>query len=379
MSKGNGQGTVLKRCACAPKGASERAKLAAWRKCSHTWSVRYYAGGRLVWESFKSEPAAKVRQAEIMRAKLTGEDRAAFDRKRAEMPFVTWAEQWIAGPGRGDRTRTNYRSALRIIARAIGTASVRQIADDRQAAKRLLEGRTDTYAPKIRNVLTGALNAAIDDGMIGSHSLTRMRVEVASTKRAEWIPTTAAQRETLAREMGEWGLTVWTAYYCGLRAGESLGLRKSDFVAMIGADGPFTALRLTRQRQVHNKTQMAATAPLKARTDDDSERWVSVPPELAAMIESAPAYGDDECLFPAGFNSTLYARVRKARAVAGLPSTWSLHDLRHECASDLLAMGVSDTLVAQQIGHTSTTILHRVYAHQVPAGLVAVLKARSAA
>jgi integrase len=193
--------------------------------------------------------------------------------------------------------------------------------------------------------------------MIRSHSLTRMRIEVASTKRAEWLPTTPAQREKLAQEMGEYGLAVWTAYWAGLRAGESLGLRKSDFVTMIGADGPFTALRLTRQRQVHAKTQMDDTAPLKARGEDDSERWVSVPPELAAMVESAQTYGDDESLFPPAFNSTLYARVRKAREVAGLPKTWSLHDLRHECASDLLAMGVSDTLVAQQIGHTSTMIL----------------------
>ena len=72
MSKGNGQGTVLKRCACAPKGATDRAKLTAWRKCQHTWSVRYYAGGKLHWESFKDETAAQVRQTEIMRSKLTG-------------------------------------------------------------------------------------------------------------------------------------------------------------------------------------------------------------------------------------------------------------------------------------------------------------------
>jgi integrase len=60
--------------------------------------------------------------------------------------------------------------------------------------------------------------------------------------------------------------------------------------------------------------------------------------------------------------ATLGMAMRKARKAAGLPSA-ILYGLRHSYITDALAAGVSDALVAQLAGHSSTAMIHRHYNH----------------
>lgn len=48
------------------------------------------------------------------------------------------------------------------------------------------------------------------------------------------------------------------------------------------------------------------------------------------------------------------------------PKKWTLHTLRHTHASHLLARGVSLDDVADRLGHSSTIVTQRVYAHALP-------------
>lgn len=48
------------------------------------------------------------------------------------------------------------------------------------------------------------------------------------------------------------------------------------------------------------------------------------------------------------------------------PKTWTLHTLRHTHASHLLARGVTLDDVADRLGHSSTIVTQRVYAHALP-------------
>jgi integrase len=50
---------------------------------------------------------------------------------------------------------------------------------------------------------------------------------------------------------------------------------------------------------------------------------------------------------------------------AGVPRI-RFHDLRHTCASMLLAAGVPVHVVSRQLGHASTAITMRVYTHLMP-------------
>ncbi|WP_433351986.1 tyrosine-type recombinase/integrase [Microtetraspora malaysiensis] len=61
----------------------------------------------------------------------------------------------------------------------------------------------------------------------------------------------------------------------------------------------------------------------------------------------------------------LSARWRKARTEAGLD--WlRLHDLRHACASYLLACGASPRTVMKTLGHSQIALTMNTYAHVLP-------------
>ena len=52
-----------------------------------------------------------------------------------------------------------------------------------------------------------------------------------------------------------------------------------------------------------------------------------------------------------------------ARDEAKLPASLTFHDLRHAAASRLIASGLDDAMVADQIGHGDTVVTRKVYAH----------------
>jgi integrase len=55
--------------------------------------------------------------------------------------------------------------------------------------------------------------------------------------------------------------------------------------------------------------------------------------------------------------------LEAARDAAELPSSLSFHDLRHAAASRLIASGLDDAIVADQIGHGDTSVTRAIYAH----------------
>ena len=62
--------------------------------------------------------------------------------------------------------------------------------------------------------------------------------------------------------------------------------------------------------------------------------------------------------------SNFHRRVwRPLKAKAQLPANLRLHDLRHACASLLLASGQDVPTVAATLGHSSSAVTMRIYAH----------------
>jgi len=65
-----------------------------------------------------------------------------------------------------------------------------------------------------------------------------------------------------------------------------------------------------------------------------------------------------------GSNVTL--AFQRILATAGLPKQ-RFHDLRHACASLLLAQGVHPRVVMETLGHSQIGLTMNVYSHVVPA------------
>ena len=75
------------------------------------------------------------------------------------------------------------------------------------------------------------------------------------------------------------------------------------------------------------------------------------------------AFGDRDGRVVAVSHTALANAWRAARTTAGVEARF--HDLRHTCASRLLAAGVSPVAVADAMGH-SVPILLATYAHLMP-------------
>jgi integrase len=66
---------------------------------------------------------------------------------------------------------------------------------------------------------------------------------------------------------------------------------------------------------------------------------------------------------PLGHRNVTRRGFEAARDEAKLPDYLTFHELRHAAASRLIAAGLDDELIADQLGHEDSTITRRVYAH----------------
>ena len=57
---------------------------------------------------------------------------------------------------------------------------------------------------------------------------------------------------------------------------------------------------------------------------------------------------------------------KPALKAAGLPAAVRLYDLRHTCATLLLAAGTNPKIVAERLGHASITLTLDTYSHVLP-------------
>ena len=74
---------------------------------------------------------------------------------------------------------------------------------------------------------------------------------------------------------------------------------------------------------------------------------------LPILLESKGTYFFNDVV-----NGNLYAIEKKLNV-----ERLSIHKLRHSYASYLIFQGIPETVIAKQLGHTDTNMLHRVYGH----------------
>jgi integrase len=157
----------------------------------------------------------------------------------------------------------------------------------------------------------------------------------------------------------------------------SLGMRKGELLALHWRHIDFDAKTLTvalAVRRVRGKLRFT-TPKTKAsiRTLSLSEKLMHVLRyHQARQHEEQSAAGADwnrrGLVFPSEAGTPIEPRnlTRHFKAVlkkAGLPATTRFHDLRHTCATLMIAQGVHMKTISQRLGHSSIQVTMDVYGH----------------
>lgn len=326
---------------------------------------------RWVYGSTEREVLAKLR--ELQRRQDAGEQLA-----RAPKTFGTWLDEWLAIKAReGTRPATlrGYRQQIKThVAPALGSAPLDKLTPTmvRQFLSTKLDaGLSPTTVRSLHGLIRNALGDAEREELVHRN--------VAKAVRPPSLPSTERRALTLdegrrlvAQIAGDQHEALWVcAIVLGLRRGELLGLQWED----LDTEAQVLRVRRTLQR-VDGSLQFVPPKTQRSR------RAVHVPTVVADRLRTHRAaqatdrlaagarWVDTGVIFASSIGTPLEPRNvdrswHAVRARADL--TWlRLHDLRHACATFLLATGASPRTVMQILGHSQIALTMNTYAHVLP-------------
>ncbi len=239
------------------------------------------------------------------------------------------------------------------------------------AAKRQT-GLSPRRVQYIRAVLRRALGQALRWGLVARNVATL--VDPPRQERYEIKPLSPDQVATLLEAArGDRHAALYTlAIATGLRQGELLALRWTDLdegrqSLTVGAtlqkvDREFRLLepKTARSRRAIDLPAIAVAALRQHRASQLEERL-----RLGAAWQDWGLVFATEQGTPLDASSITH-RFQKLLNRAGLPRI-RFHDLRHTCASLLLAQGVPPRMIMEVLGHSQISLTMNTYAHILPA------------
>jgi integrase len=328
------------------------------------WQVKWREGDQMRSETFDRKGDAIRRDAEIRITKQNGGRVAAIRGGVTLAEFVrdTWGPEY-ADPHLEDSTRETYRALWQTrIKPSLGDVPLVEITPGRirawqaeqvEAAKQVSRDKDagilvgQAAIEKARGVLSSILTLAVEDDVIPLNPVRGVRklsgprdADGNLRERKAKVILDPSQAEALRGHLSDHdSALVAVLAYAGLRPGEAWRLRWSDVTG--------SHLRVW------------------GRKTGGRHRMVPLRDPLAAMLELwKPSAGDDLVFRPIDHRSWRSKRFRPAVEAAGLPAGLRPYDLRHCCASLLIAEHRSIPECAEWMGHAPTMFLD-TYAHVI--------------
>lgn len=354
-------------------------------------SIYTDAKGRVRGAIVIVEPGTGRRFRRVVSGTSRGDVQAKLDKLRrdadsgigikpgAPRTVGAYAAVWL--PAQRARVRpstwSGYEHLLRLrVLPALGAVPLRQLTPsdvERMTAGMVRGGLSPTSARGARAVLRMILRDAERDGLVARNVAALARPP--RIERHELRVLTAEQTRQLldGTAEDELGPLYAVAALTGLRQGEVLGLRWQD----VELAGPSPSLTVRRSLALDANGGRSLAEPKSRR----SRRTLDLPPAAVAALrrqkarqaEARLAAGDawrgnpDKLCFTDAIGrpvtpSAVSHGFPDALRRLGLPHV-RFHDLRHGCASLLLAQGVSLKVVSETLGHASISLTADTYLH----------------
>ena len=286
--------------------------------------------------------------------------------------------RWLEGKRRAGiapRTLLDYRNVIaRYIAPELGHAGlsgvtatrIQQFYDDLGD-----RGLSPTVVRHCHAILRQVLQKAVKDRLIPSNPASD--VDLPALKREKMRALTATQAtQFLAAAETDRLHALWTVLLdAGLRPAEAFALAWDDYDgkalhvqrSLVRLTGVAWSLEPTKTREANRRIDLAA-GTIRALS---AHRARQAEERLRAGDQYAPhglIFGTSSSE-PLQHSNVVRRHFQQILKKAGLPSI-RLYDLRHTCATLLLAAGEPVNAVAERLGHADPTMVLKVYAHVLP-------------
>jgi integrase len=270
-----------------------------------------------------------------------------------------WFETWYARRAARLRpnTRRNYQELILYLADIQDRPLADLTADDWQRTiDQLLTRYGRGTIASARSIWSGALAAAVREGLLSSNPLVETRLP-----RETEQPPKAWRSDEVARLLA--GADESAGHYRAfLHLALSAGLRLGELRALEWSDLDLREMTVTIARSLDNAT--AEAGPTKS----GRVRVVDLPAETAELLAEHRKHQPPACRLVLGRTdgpydaSTFRAWLRRLCVHVGV-TPLPPHSARHTFASLAIAAGVSIPAVSAALGHANAAITGRVYAH----------------
>jgi integrase len=359
--------------------------------------------------------------------KAAQEGTLVSDERQTVEQFLT---NWLRDVARSrvrPRTYVSYESAVtRDIVPTLGKHRLSQLTPQHvQGWLATLEqaGVTTACRRYARVVFRNAINTALRWRVVTRNVATLVDAPRAVSKEIRPLTALQAKHLLMTAKGDTLDAFVAVALSCGVRRGEILGLKWADVeleaatvqvrsaVQRFGGDPATRRPLLAEWKRLRKALQRAR---FQACSDDEraalqkalqavrialrdvrtslqvvelksvrSHRKIALPNvaiaalrrhrvrQLEARLAGGSSWREQGFVFTTGIGTLLEPRkvTREFKALltnAGLPHI-RLHDLRHSCATLLLAQGVSPRVVMETLGHSQISLTLNTYSHVLPA------------
>lgn len=247
---------------------------------------------------------------------------------------------------------------------------IQKLYSDMQA--RGLSARTVRY---LHAVLSSALKQAVRWGMLARNPAELVELPRQARKEMHALSPAEAAEFLKAARQDRWGGLFAFALATGMRPEEYLGLQWKD----VDLDrGVVTVRRALVWRSTGGGWYFSETKTARSR------RQIPLPAstmralaehrrqQAAERLKAGATYQQHDLVFATPEGGPLAPRNLKRRHFrpileqAKLPADFRLYDLRHSCATLLLAAGEHPKVVSERLGHASITLTLDVYSHVLP-------------